>query len=64
VAGLTPVDEVVSTLLSQVVAMVETEVVSLRLARGRILAQSINATVDVPPHDNSAMDGYAFNAQG
>jgi len=63
VAGLTPVDEVVSTLLSQVVAMVETEVVSLRLARGRILAQSINATVDVPPHDNSAMDGYAFNAR-
>lgn len=30
-----------------------------RLARGRVLAEAIEATVDVPPADVSAMDGYA-----
>ncbi len=33
----------------------------LRLARGRILAQTLFATLDLPPADNSAMDGYAIN---
>jgi molybdopterin molybdotransferase len=27
---------------------------------GRVLAEDITATIDVPPADNSAMDGYAF----
>ncbi|XLM22792.1 hypothetical protein MKD33_11135, partial [Chromobacterium piscinae] len=27
---------------------------------GRVLAQPVTATIDVPPHDNSAMDGYAL----
>jgi molybdopterin molybdotransferase len=31
-------------------------------ALGRVLACSIVSTVDVPPHDNSAMDGYAVRA--
>ena len=29
-------------------------------ALGRVLAQDVLAPFDVPPHDNSAMDGYAF----
>ncbi len=29
-------------------------------ALGRVLAQDLVSTVDVPPHDNSAMDGYAL----
>lgn len=37
----------------------ETESVPVRAALGRILAQDIVPGIDVPAHDNSAMDGYA-----
>jgi molybdopterin molybdotransferase len=37
----------------------EVEVVEIRKALGRILAQEIVPDIDVPAHDNSAMDGYA-----
>ncbi|WP_029524451.1 molybdopterin molybdotransferase MoeA [Polaromonas glacialis] len=30
-------------------------------ALGRVLAADVVSPFDVPPHDNSAMDGYAFN---
>ena len=30
-------------------------------ALGRVLAADVVSPVDVPPHDNSAMDGYAFD---
>ena len=40
----------------------ETERVHLHAALERILAEEIHATHNVPNHDNSAMDGYAFNA--
>ncbi len=36
-----------------------TQTVSLSDALGRILAKEINAGIDLPPWDNSAMDGYA-----
>jgi molybdopterin molybdotransferase len=37
-----------------------TETCSLDQARGRVLAQTLFATLDLPPADNSAMDGYAI----
>src|SRR5262245_34788784 len=37
----------------------KTDTVAVRDALGRILAQSIVPRIDVPAHDNSAMDGYA-----
>ncbi|MEO5337900.1 MAG: molybdopterin molybdotransferase MoeA [Magnetospirillum sp. WYHS-4] len=40
-------------------AAVGTETVPLRAALGRVLAEDLVAGRDVPPHDNSAMDGYA-----
>ena len=36
-----------------------TERMALRDALGRVLAADVRSTVDVPSHDNSAMDGYA-----
>lgn len=30
---------------------------------GRVLAQDVISPIDVPPHDNSAMDGYAFDGK-
>ena len=37
----------------------ETERVSLRQAHGRVTAHDVMAPVDLPPFDNSAVDGYA-----
>ncbi len=36
------------------------ERLALRSALGRVLAQDIISPIDVPAHDNSAMDGYAL----
>ena len=38
-----------------------TEAVPLHVACGRILAADVASPIDVPAHDNSAMDGYAFD---
>ena len=40
----------------------ENETVELRSALGRVLAADILSPANVPNYDNSAMDGYAFNA--
>jgi len=39
-----------------------TERLAARAALGRILAEEIVPAIDVPAHDNSAMDGYAVRA--
>jgi len=39
----------------------ERETLALRDALGRVLAADVVSPVSVPPHDNSAMDGYAFD---
>ena len=44
-----------------VTPMVETETVSLFDAPVRVLAQDLISPLSVPPHDNAAMDGYAFD---
>ena len=52
----------VQAFLAQLVAPVaETEQVTVFEALGRVLAQDLISPVSVPPHDNSAMDGYAFD---
>jgi molybdopterin molybdotransferase len=38
------------------------ELVPLRTALGRVLAEDIVPSIDVPGHDNSAMDGYAVRS--
>ena len=38
------------------------EVLPIRNTLGRVLAEDILSPCNVPNHDNSAMDGYAFNA--
>jgi len=39
----------------------EVQAVPLHEALGRVLAQDVAAPHPVPPHDNAAMDGYAFH---
>jgi len=51
----------VNDFLAQLVQPVrEHEIVPLMQAHGRILAQDVVSPISVPPHDNSAMDGYAL----
>lgn len=54
------VDQAVAELLAQARPLAEPQATPLAEALGRILAQDISAAIDVPPADNSAMDGYAF----
>jgi molybdopterin molybdotransferase len=51
----------VNAFLAQLVQPVrEQETVPLMQAHGRILAQDVVSPISVPPHDNSAMDGFAL----
>ncbi|MEM2897315.1 MAG: molybdopterin biosynthesis protein, partial [Candidatus Bathyarchaeia archaeon] len=40
-----------------------TEEISLGEAFGRIIGEDIVATIDIPPFDRAAMDGYAVKAE-
>jgi len=46
-------------LLSHAQAVVESEELLTQAALGRVLAENVNSLVDVPPLDNTSMDGYA-----
>lgn len=59
---LTDIDAALAWLLTRATPLAETEPCALLRARGRILAAPVVATLDVPPHDNSAMDGYAVRS--
>jgi molybdopterin molybdotransferase len=45
-----------------VVPVQAVERVSVRAALGRVLGEDVISPIDVPSHDNSAMDGYAVRA--
>lgn len=60
-ADLQPLSAALEALLSDVSAL-SAESVSLEAAAGRVLAEAVTAQMDVPPFDNSAMDGYALRA--
>ncbi len=53
-------DEALKRLSERTEAVTGIEKVLLTAARGRVLAEDIVAPRDVPPHDNSAVDGYAL----
>ena len=46
-------------LLSHAKPVAESERVPMQATLGRVLAENVNSLVDVPPLDNTAMDGYA-----
>lgn len=58
--GLTPVADALTAILSKAQAITETESVPILEALGRVLAVDQISTINVPPLDNSAMDGYTF----
>lgn len=49
-------------ILAQIAERTPPEVIPLVAARGRVLAEPVYAPFDVPPTDNSAVDGYAVTS--
>lgn len=53
-------DQAIEQLLSQVEATQDTDIVTLTQSIDRVLAEDLASSIDLPPFDNSSMDGYAF----
>ncbi len=56
-----PAQEVLNFLAQLVTVIHDTEDVPIFEALNRVIATDVISPIDVPPHDNSAMDGFAFN---
>ena len=61
-APLMPLDEALQRLLAHAAPLGGTESVNTFDADGRVLAQDVVSALQVPPNDNSSMDGYAVRA--
>ena len=61
-SGLMSLDKAVRTLLESLSKLEETESVPLIDCVGRVLTEDLIAPINVPPHTNSAMDGYALRS--
>src|SRR6266436_2190153 len=57
--GLLTVAAALAEIEARIPPVVGTETVPLAAAAGRILARDVIATMNLPPHANSAVDGYA-----
>jgi molybdopterin molybdotransferase len=58
--ALKPLDDALAQLLQYAEALTQQETVNTFDADGRVLAQDIVSALQVPPQDNSSMDGYAL----
>lgn len=59
---LKPLDEALADLLAQATPLPGADTVDTFDADGRVLAQECVSALQVPPHDNSSMDGYAVRS--
>lgn len=57
-----PVDIAAAKALLAAIPVAHSEEVTLANSTGRILSQDVTAVLDLPPFDNSAMDGYAVSS--
>jgi molybdopterin molybdotransferase len=61
--GLLSVDDALARLLAEAKPVADVEEIPTLGATNRILARAQRSTMDVPPMDNSAMDGYAVSTK-
>jgi len=61
--GLLSVDEALARLLAEAKPVADIEEVPAIEATNRVLARAQTSSMDVPPMDNSAMDGYAVSTR-
>ena len=59
---LLPVEEVERIIRERITPVAEIETVPLHAASGRVIAREVVAPIDLPPFDNSAVDGYAVSS--
>jgi molybdopterin molybdotransferase len=57
---LLSVDAALALIAARIAPVVDEETVALSGAAGRVLAHDLIAAIDVPPHANSAVDGFAI----
>ncbi|WP_135080486.1 gephyrin-like molybdotransferase Glp [Terasakiella sp. SH-1] len=57
--AMMPLDEARQCMAEKIKPMADTTTLPLRQCVGKILAENVVAQQNVPPHNNSAMDGYA-----
>jgi molybdopterin molybdotransferase len=55
-----PFEQALETMLAAITPITDVETTSLNKALGRVISADISSPMSVPPHNNSAMDGYAF----
>lgn len=60
---LLSVEETRAAVFAAITGPTPAEVVRLPVARGRVAAEAVVSPIDLPPWDNSAMDGYAIRAE-
>ncbi|PYR93382.1 MAG: molybdenum cofactor biosynthesis protein [Acidobacteria bacterium] len=58
-----PLDEALALILEHAAPVTRTERIPLAQAAGRVIASATTASMDVPPFDRAAMDGYAVRAE-
>ncbi len=58
--GLLPFEQALANMLAQISPVTEKITLSIEQSMNYVLAQEVASPLNVPPHDNSAMDGYAF----
>jgi molybdopterin molybdotransferase len=59
---LLPLDDALERVLAQVAAPLAAEEIAATAADGRVLAEDVISALQIPPDDNSAMDGYAVRS--
>ena len=60
--ALLSLDDALPQLLAQAHALTASQLISTFDADGRVLAQDVLSALQVPPQDNSSMDGYALRS--
>lgn len=61
--SLLPVKQAIEQIIASLPCIIDFEIINIEQAKGRTLFQTITAPCNVPRHNNSAVDGYALNAE-
>ncbi len=61
--GMLSVEQALDVLLGRARVLPQVQEVDVEDGLGRVLARAVGSALDVPPWDNSAMDGYAISSE-
>ena len=58
--GLLPIETAIQNILGSITPIKDVETITIMQSVDRVLASDVKSTINVPAHNNSAMDGYAL----